>query len=200
MRARQFRLAAPPPILAVADEIRESGLLDLLGEREGNMAQSSNTTGTAFDRFFSEMIDHPERYCPLLLSIEPGRKQEFEDHIVGFTSHLLDATSRSFQAVFPPDIMGEGQHLILAIISQQQSAHPDQVYRTIGSSACRRLLFSVDVKRLSQFDEMLKSYLTVSEAHVFDRWSRQQPLFLPPKAGSFGVLVLRGIRPESEVE
>lgn len=161
------------------------------------MAQTSDTKGTAFDRIFSEMIDQPERYCPLLLSLEPNRKQAFLDQILGFTSRLLDATASSFQAVFPPDIMAGGQHLILAIISQQEAADPAQVYRTIGRSACRRLLFSVDAKRLTLFDEMLKSYMTPPEAHAFDQWSRQKPLYLPPKAAAFGVLVLRGIHPES---
>jgi hypothetical protein len=161
------------------------------------MVQTSNTTGTAFDRIFSEMIDQPERYCPLLLSLEPGKKQAFLDQMLGFTSRLLDATAASFQAVFPPDIMAGGQHLILAIISQQEAADPNQVYRTIGRSACRRLLFSVDTERLIQFDEMLKSYMTAPEAHAFDQWSRREPLFLPPKAGACGVLVLRGIHPES---
>ncbi len=161
------------------------------------MSETEKSTGLKFEDVLFSMMSQPKRYSRLLMSVSPEQRQEFEDQVAIFSTGLLDARAPSFQAVFPPDILVGGQHLVLVMISGEPVQDPGQVYRSLASAYCRRMVFGLGPSQLVSFQKTLNQFMNSEESDAFDRYPNEHLMF-EPKSGFFGTMILRGMRPEKE--
>ena len=90
-----------------------------------------------------------------------------------------------------------GQHLVLVMISREPVIDPRQVYRSLASAYCRRMVFGLGPSHLVGFQKTLKQFMSSEVRDTFDRYPNDHLMF-EPKPGSCGTMILRGRRPEKE--
>jgi hypothetical protein len=166
-------------------------------EAKNLMSETEKSTGLKFEDVLFGMMSQPEEYSRLFMSVSSEQRQDFEDEIESFGAGLLDARAPSFQAVFPPDILVGGQHLVLVMISREPVQDPGQVYRSLASTYCRRMVFGLGSSQLVGFEKTLKQFMSSEERDAFDRHPNEHLMF-EAKPGAFGAMILRGMRPEKE--
>lgn len=156
-----------------------------------------STAPNSFD-VFSNLLSQPDRYWPLLMTITQSEKDDLEMELDRLAKSLLDAKDPSFQAVFPPDILAQNNHLVFFWISQTAVTDESVSYKARFLGPCRRVLVGLPIGALLALDDVLARYLSREESTAYQLHKRKPngPVRFDPKPDSFGLWIVQGIRPE----
>lgn len=158
---------------------------------------SPSTSQHSFD-VFSNLLSQPERYWPLLMTVTKTEKDDLETELDRLAKSLLDAKDPGFQAVFPPDILAQNNHLVFFWISQTDVTDESASYKSRFLGPCRRVMVGLPGAALLALDEVLARYLSREESAAYDLHKRKPngPVRFDPKPDSFGLWIVQGIHPE----
>jgi hypothetical protein len=156
-----------------------------------------STSQNSFD-VFSNLLSQPDRYWPLLMTVTKTEKDDLEAELDRLANSLLDAKDPGFQAVFPPDIMAQNNHLIFFWISQTAVTDESLSYKDRFLGPGRRVLVGLPGTALKALDGVLARYLSPEEgaAYLLHKRRPNAPVRFDPKPHSFGLWIVQGIRPE----
>lgn len=161
------------------------------------MFETRKSAGIKFDDVLLHVMSRPKRYSRLLMTLSSSEKADLEAKLGTFTGGLLDARQPSFQAVFPPDILLGGQHLVLVMITERPVPNAAEAYRSLGSEVCRRMVLGLGPAQFAALNEMLKHFMIGEELKAFEQYPDENLMF-DPKPGCFGAMIVRGIHPEEK--
>lgn len=156
-----------------------------------------STAPNSFD-VFSSLLSQPGRYWSLLMTVTKTEKAELETELDRLAKSLLDAKDPGFQAVFPPDILAQNQHLVYFWISQSAVKSAALSYKARFLGPARRVLVGLPAKALEALDDILARYLSAEEraAYLLHKRTPNAPLRFDPKPRSFALWIVQGIHPE----
>jgi len=147
---------------------------------------------------FSSLISQPERYWPLMMTVTKTEKEDLETELDRLAKSLLDAKDPGFQAVFPPDILAQNNHLVFFWICQSAVKSASVSYKARFMGRARRVMVGLPAGALEALDEILARYLSREEraAYSLQKRTPNAPLGFDPKPYSFGLWIVQGIHPE----
>lgn len=155
---------------------------------------------TALDSFavFSNLMSQPERYWPLLMTVTETEKTQLEQELDRLMKSLLDARDPNFQAVFPPDILAQGQHLVFFWLALAPIPEVSTPYRARFLGRCRRFMVGLPSSALRGMDALVGGYLSDPEKALYDQYKRtpRAKVCMEPKPCSYGLWIIQGIYPE----
>jgi hypothetical protein len=144
------------------------------------------------------MLAHPDRYWLVLMTVTQAQRDDFEAECDQLIKKLQDARDSKFLAVFPPDILANGQHLVFLMIAREPVRDPSTSYRGRFFGKSRRVVVALTPNELHSMDSKLAGLMSERERVEYQRLKRtpHAPLIAKPMPDSFAVCAILGIYPE----